>query len=321
MKTAFIVNPVAGRGRARRVWNNLLPTVEDQGYSKAVAYTEGLLHAKHLAEGFANKGYQRVVAVGGDGTVHEVINGLVGTDTTLAYIPAGTGNDFVRSLGIGSDPREALSIINSPEKGVEVTIDLGVVNGRYFMNAAGVGYDADVVNDTNSRPKYLGGPIPYIMSVLRQLVHYSPKPVEIVLDEMVVTTRVLLVAAGNGAYYGGGMCICPEADLHDGKLEVCIARDLGRLEALGLLTKVFNGSHVEHPKVDTYRVSKLMINAETPLALQTDGEVIGTTPAMFQSEPGAIRVLADPKKYRHHRQIDRQADRLSASSISLGSGG
>lgn len=288
MRTFFIVNPVAGGRRAGQKWlevSSLLAREMDVRH----AFTERQGHAFDLARKAVDAGFDRVVAVGGDGTTHEVVNGLMeaGGETLLGIIPAGTGNDFPRVMGIPVDYRQAsLNLLSGGHR----TIDLGMVNDRYFINVGGVGFDAEVAADVNRKRWSSGSTLPYIVSLLKLLATYNNARVSIYLDEAVVEETILLVAVGNSQSYGGGMRVVPRAVVDDGFLDVCVGGNLTKMETLSLLPKVFTGKHLEHPKVRYYTSREVTIESDTPLSVHADGETVGQTPAVFRLFPRRLKV-------------------------------
>ncbi|MEW6243808.1 MAG: diacylglycerol kinase family protein [Bacillota bacterium] len=284
MEALYVVNPVAGRGRALRAFKAVQEICKER-----YVFTDAPMHATEIARLAAKEGIPLVVAVGGDGTVHEVANGLACTGTALGVIPAGKGNDFARSLGIPFSPHRAVRLISS---GCTRVIDLGMVDGRYFLNVSGVGFDAEVAQEVNSSERKIGGPLTYILGVLKMLSRYDPVPVEIALDGDVIRERILVVAIGNTPYYAAGMKMVPHARPDDGEFGICVAGNLTKAETLAMLPLVYSGRHISHNKVSTYKAARVEIRSETALAIQADGEIVGHLPAVFTVAAGCLRVIA-----------------------------
>lgn len=296
-----ILNPAAGGGRALRLEPSIEAFLRERGLAARITRTEAPGHAADLAAEAAAAGASTLVAVGGDGTVHEVVNGLLGGDVgrspalgqprerlpELAVVPAGTGNDFARTLGIPRAADRALPVLAD---GRSRRVDVGRVGRRYFVNIAGVGFDAEVAADVNRRPKRLPGFLPYVLGVFRILARYQPTPVRFRLDGVAHAGPILLLAVGNARFYGGGMMLCPDASVDDGVFDVCVGGDVGKLETLRLLVKVFKGAHVGHPRVTMYRARTVEVESATPLYVHADGEVIGQVPVAFTCLPGALAV-------------------------------
>jgi len=288
MKTTIIVNPAAGRGKAALVWRHLQQQYGMLLADCPVSFTEYPGHARDLATAAAAAGFEQIVSVGGDGTVHEIINGIAGQTVRLALVPAGTGNDLARTLSIPAQPADALSLLAS---GRTRRLDLGRVNGVYFVNVAGVGFDAEVVSDVNNRRRLVGGSAAYILSVLRMLLRYRPVAADITVDGVTHPAKIYIAAVANGQYYGGGMRIAPQAVPDDGSFEICVVRELSKFGFLQAFPSVFKGEHSRHPAVSFFRGSEVQISSRTPLCVQADGEVVGRTPVTFTLLPQALTIL------------------------------
>lgn len=295
-----IVNPAAGKGRGRRAWRLVGPALRDAGVTFDETLEERPGQAIPIAEEAARAGYELLVAVGGDGTVHEVVNGIMRAGLprapALAIIPGGTGNDFARGVGVPRDPLAAGRLLLGT--GMRRRVDLGRVNDRYFVGISGVGFDAEVAAKVNSWPKWIGGTTLYIAAILTMLVAYRPVPTSVAIDGDEQRLQLFLLAAANTPWYGGGMYMAPHARPDDGHLEIITAWDLGKLETLQLLPKVFSGAHLRHPKVAHRAAYEVRVDSEVPLAIHADGETVGRVPAVFRAVPQALEVIvgdADPQ--------------------------
>ncbi len=295
-----IVNPVAGAHSTRRKWPRISKLLRHVGLSFDYEYTEGVGHAIELARAAASDGYRYLVAVGGDGTVNEVANGILHStnpsDTILGVVSTGTGSDFARSVGIPRDYASACFLLTSPRRSL---IDVGVVEfkckgqtlQRFFVNAAGVGFDAAVVEATERLPKYFGGTIPYLAGLLRSLFGYRNKSVILSVGSKVEAKRILNVVVANGGYLGGGMHVAPEAELGDGLLDVIIIGDIGKFELLKALPTVYKGTHISHPKVRMEKATHITIESSEPFLVHADGELLGEGPASFWLVPSALSIV------------------------------
>jgi len=287
-----ILNPAAGRGRATRAWRTVGPALRDAGLSFDEAIEQRPALAIPLAEDAARRGYDVIVVVGGDGTVHEVVNGMMRVGgpalPAMAIIPGGTGNDFARGVGVPKDPLAAGRLLLH---GARRRVDLGRVNDRYFAGIAGVGFDAEVAAKVNGWPKWIGGTAVYVAAILTMLVTYRCAPARLVLDGSEHHLGLFLVAAANTPWYAGGMYMAPHARPDDGRLEIITARDLGKIQTLGLLPKVFSGAHLRHRKVAHQSAREVRVESEVPLAIHADGETVGRVPAVFRVVPQAIEVI------------------------------
>ncbi|MFO7173303.1 MAG: diacylglycerol kinase family lipid kinase [Bacillota bacterium] len=292
MRLFFVVNPTAGHGRTLQVWRRLEPHLAQWG-EYDVGFTTAPRHGEALAREAARAGFDRVVAMGGDGTLNEVVNGLIGERAALGIIPSGTGNDFVRSLGVPRDPLAAARIaFTAPVRPVDVGLHLET--GRHFINIAGIGFDAEVAEEVNTRRilKAIPGTFPSLVAALITLIRYRNPEMTIRLDGKEVRRRVLLMAVGNARYYGGGMQILPQATVDDGYFTVLIAGDVGKAELLEVLPKLYTGRHVDHPKAEFLLAREVHVAAGEPVALHLDGDVVGHLPATFRLLPRAIQVVA-----------------------------
>lgn len=295
MKQALvIVNPHAGRGRARRVWPEVsaaltsIPNVD-------VVHTTGPRHARALAGEAAATGCERVVVVGGDGTVSEVAGGLIDTAVALAIVPVGTGNDIGQQLRVPSQPAAALRL---GLRGENIrSIDAAWVKTQQqrvgFVNLAGCGFDAEVLRRT---PRWGRGSVPYLAGVLRTLWAVGPRPIRLELDDTVIECRAIGVAVGNGWRYGGGIRVLPRAVVDDGILDVCLMGDVSPWRLLSLLPRIYAGTHTPHPAVRMFRCRRLKVRALAGDAIgcQADGELVGTLPATFEVAHRALRVVCGP---------------------------
>ncbi len=297
-----IVNPVAGANKSTfRQWPHIQSLLRENGLSFDFQYTEGVGHASELARLAASDGYLFLVAVGGDGTIHEVANGLLNSPNagaaTMGVVSTGTGNDFIRSMGIPRDYVKACKCVMGNRRSL---IDVGLVefeqNGktarRYFINSAGVGFDAEVAEAGKSVPRFMGNTVPFVLALLKTLPRYRNKDIRMNIDGREEARRVLSVVVSNGAYFGGGMRIAPEAELSDRRLDVVTIGDVGKAELLQVFPRVYKGTHITHPKVRMEKAEKITIECDQRILLQADGELLGEGPVTFQVVPAALNVVA-----------------------------
>jgi diacylglycerol kinase (ATP) len=300
LRTKVIVNPVAGARSTRRKWPIISRLLEHIGLTFDFNYTEGVGHAMELARVAASDGYRYLVAVGGDGTVNEVANGILHSQnasaTALGVVSTGTGSDFARSAGLARDYTTACNNLTSSKR---LTIDVGVVayqcdgkrQERFFVNSAGAGFDAAVVKETERLPKFFGGTIPYVAGMLRTLIGYKNKPIVLKVGDEEERHRVLTVSVANGNYMGGGMRIAPEAALDDRLLDVVVIGDFGKLEILKEFPKVYKGTHINLPKVSIRKTPEVAIESAEPMLVYADGELLGECPAAFRVVPRALSIV------------------------------
>jgi diacylglycerol kinase (ATP) len=284
----FVVNPTAGRGKALHTWWNLHAILQRLAIDFSYAFTEYPGHATILTQQAVTAGFETCVGVGGDGTLSEMVPALIGTQTALACVPAGTGNDFARGLGW---PRLPALIVPLLTTAIRQRIDVPRVNDKPYLNVASAGFDAAVADTVNRQFQALHGTLPYLLGLFKTLLTYRNAPLVIRFDDGAPTERrVLFIAAGNLSFYGGGMKVCPHASPHDGLLDFCVAGDITKGEALVTLPKLFKGTHLSHPKCTYQRAQSASVDGP-PLPIQADGQIIGTLPATFAVEPSALWAL------------------------------
>lgn len=298
----FIVNPAAGGGDVGRRWPEVRDFLREQGLELSFAFTESVGHATDLARQALAEGEKAIVAVGGDGTINEVVNGLVSgsggqidPEVTLGILPFGTGSDLRRTLRIPRDYRAACRLLMNEEARA---LDLGEMvwtyNGeerrRYFINFAGLGFDGEVVERVEREPKRLGGTILYLKTVLITLISYDNKNIHLTLDGEESRMRVNSVIVCNGCYAAGGMFIAPHASLDDGLFDVIVIGDIGKLEFLANVPRVYRGTHLKNRHVSSYRARQVRVETEERMLIQADGELAGQPPVTFSIVPRALRV-------------------------------
>ncbi|PTX64267.1 YegS/Rv2252/BmrU family lipid kinase [Melghirimyces profundicolus] len=287
----FIVNPMSGNGRGEEVWFRIQRLLSRHRIPHQVHFTKHAGHATELARSATGQsGVRALVALGGDGTVHETGNALVGTGLPLGYIPAGTGNDFAHACGIPSSPGSALRRVLKHEVH---RIDTASIGERFLIGFAGIGFDgqvAEVVNRSALSRKL--GRLAYLSGFFQALRQYRPARVSLTLDgSRFEHDRVWLIAVGNIPNYGGGMKICPGALPDDGRLDICCVSELSRGQVLKIFPAVFKGNHVHHPSVKIRRGLAVEVDADPPLVVHADGEIIGKTPLSILVRPGSLNVI------------------------------
>lgn len=291
-RVCFVVNPTAGHGRALAAWKQIEPLAAQLG-DYGVKFTQGPRQGEALAMQAAQEGYDRVIAMGGDGTVNEVGNGLMGTGAALGVIPTGTGNDWVRTASIGRNFEAGCRLAF---EGQLSKMDVGLAHGyRYFFNGAGFGFDAEVcvwVNKYGQSWKRISGTLPHLMGVVNTLFRFTGVAVDVDIDgHRTHIPRLLLMALGNGQYFGGGMKIVPDAKLDDGLLDLAWGQNLSRSELIGLVGKIYKAAHVGHPKVSMARGRKITATSAAQVPFQLDGDVAGHLPVTFEILPKALDVV------------------------------
>jgi YegS/Rv2252/BmrU family lipid kinase len=298
----FVINPTAAGGRTNQLWPEIAAYLDKLGLSFNAAFTTAPGEATQMARQAVAQGHGTVVAVGGDGTINEVVNGLISPGekkgrARLGMIITGRGSDLGRTIGVPSDPEAACERLAQPRT---MPLDLGLTEftvggkrqSRFFINVAGIGFDAAAVERANRSFRRMKGTIPYLSALLLTLISWRNRAVEIVLDSQApIQTKIYLVAVGNGQYYGGGMRIAPDADPNDGLFDVCIGHDFSKIEFLKLVPRVYEGTHVTHPEVTMHKAQRVEVRSEYPLASQVDGEIAGIAPLTFEVVPQALEIV------------------------------
>ena len=282
----LLVNPSAGGGRATR----LLPQIERELATHELEYrivrTTGLEHACSEAVEAAAAG-DVIVVVSGDGLIGQVGGALVDSQGTLGIIPAGRGNDLARVLGI---PTEITGAVDLLAGGVTRSIDVGEVNGSRFLGIASCGFDSDA-NRIANKARFVRGRLVYAYAALRALAAWKPARFVLGLDGERREVTGYSVAAANSKAFGGGMFLAPDAELDDGLLDVVTISQVGKLNYLRGLPKVFDGSHVDNDEVEVVRVAELRIEADRPFAVYADGDHLADLPATLRVLPRALRMI------------------------------
>ena len=288
-----IVNPTAGSGRAGRI----VPWLRERLGSRPDARLEITVRAGHAERLAAEAGtvYDRIVAVGGDGTVQEIVNGMLalGGNASLGIVPAGSGNDLARSLGLPRDAALAWSVsVGEAVRSLDLALATGSMGERWFGSAGGIGFDAQVAAAMARGRGWQAGRAGYLLSTLAELRRFENREIELTVDGVTSRRRVLFVAIANGEYYGGGMRIAPGAVTDDGLLDVCIVGDISRATALRQLVNLYRGTHVAHPRVELLQGRSISIEGGPENLVHLDGEPFGALPVRVSMHPARLAVAA-----------------------------
>ncbi|MBW6493911.1 MAG: diacylglycerol kinase family lipid kinase [Burkholderiaceae bacterium] len=295
-----ILNPVSGRGQALRHQAQIVHLLNQQGMHHSVALSRFHGHTIGLVSAALAAGCRRLLVAGGDGSLNEAVNGILAqnevaaTDILLANLPVGTGNDWARSHKVPSNWPGAVALAASEASAVHDAglAEFGDGSRRWFINVAGVGFDAAVVERKMARGF---GPLAYMTGLLGALWSYRPLPVRVSLDQgLPRDAHIFVHFAALGKHCGGGMLIAPEAAPDDGRLHSVLINAMSRLEVLANLKRLFDGTLPSHPKVEAGTCTTIDVAAPTALGVEADGELIGHTPVTFRVLPRAIRVVVPP---------------------------
>ena len=283
----FIVNPTAGAGLALETEQLLRDALKDRGIEARFVRTEHPGHATRLARQAADEGAETVVSVGGDGTGLEIAQGLAGTGAALGIIPAGTGNDLIKTLGIPKKPLEALEhMLSHPAR----PMDMGTINGKPFLNVCGTGFDVAVLDQTERYKKRFHGLLPYMLGLIRAI--FGNKPIQVTIEREngeTKTESILICTIANGRYIGGGIPVCPAADPGDGMLDLMTVDSVPRRQIPFYLPGLMRGKILGF-KITHHELCKRVRIASPGMRVQIDGEIVSMDEAVFEVRPGALRV-------------------------------
>jgi len=297
--TVFLVNPASDNGATGKRWPELANRAAALGLTGDTLFSERPGHMIELADRAARDGAGLLVAVGGDGTLNEVANGVLraGGAGEIATLPFGSGMDFVRTLGIPTPFDDAVRVAVS---GTARAVDVGRVTyrawsgeegERYFVNVGSAGMSAAVAERANAMSKAFGARLTFYSALVAVFLRWKNTHVDIALDDgMRRSGRMHNVIVANGVWQGGGMKIAPDALPDDGLFDVLTIGDITKLDFTRTSPKIYKGTHVHHPKVEVLRSRTLSIDAAEPLPIELDGEVVGTTPSSWEVVPGALQV-------------------------------
>jgi diacylglycerol kinase (ATP) len=294
-RIALLVNPTSGGGRGARTGAAVAEQLAAAGLrvddvSGADADEARLNAQKALADGV-----EALVVVGGDGVVHLGVNLVAGTPSPLGIVPAGTGNDIARALGLAIDDVAAAgsAVLGGSVRTIDAARhvpDDSSDGAGWFAGVLGAGFDAKV-NERANGWRWPKGPRKYDLAIARELPVFKPLPYVLELDGRTITANAMLVAVGNGPSYGGGMLVCPDAELDDGLLDVMVVDKISKLEFLKVFPKVYTGAHKDHPAVSIHRARTVRLT--TPgIVSYADGERYAPLPLTVEVVPGALKVLA-----------------------------
>jgi YegS/Rv2252/BmrU family lipid kinase len=298
-----IVNPNAGNGKGKKDWEKISSELSKKDLTFTVKFTTRKGDAIHFTSDAIKEGFRKIITVGGDGTLHEVLNGVLcseecpSTEITLALIPVGTGNDWGRMFGIPLNYEKAAAII---KKGKIMLHDAGLISyseqgekkKRYFINIAGLGFESVVVKRSNyQKDRGRSGKLIYFYNLLLSLLTYKNTRVQMIIDGNETSADIFSINVGNGRYCGGGMRQTPNALPTDGLLDVTVIKDIGKLEIIWKLKILYNGTILSHPLIDGYRCKNLKVTSDSLIYTEADGESLGHTPAEFSIIPSAINII------------------------------
>jgi diacylglycerol kinase (ATP) len=297
----IIVNPASGNGKVKQKWPKIEQILQVLEISYTVQFTERRGHAIHLVDNAVLKGHRNILGIGGDGTNHEICNGILtqkhchSSEINYALLPVGTGNDWARQYAISHDIRKRLLCLKEPKT---VLQDAGFVQyqrdgqpqQRFFVNVAGLAYDAFVVKKLEEKP--IKSKIVYLLSAVKFLMDYTPLKAFLLYDDKITKDFFYTINVGICKYSGGGMQFVPQAVPDDGLLAFTFARNMPKWEVLMQTLRFYRGTIHNHPLVEGFSVKKIQIEAmRAPVLLEADGEFLGETPCIFEIREKVLRVV------------------------------
>jgi YegS/Rv2252/BmrU family lipid kinase len=297
LKVHLIYNPTAGPWDARNALKRVCAELGRRGWSVELRNTGKAGDAAVMAREAAQAGCDAVIIAGGDGTLNEAVNGLVGTQTALGVLPVGTGNRWARQLRIPHfmifNPLLVQETATALTNATIRLIDIGQANQRFFLCWAGIGLDAQVTAEIEPRPKYTKhwGTLAYIIAAFRVAREFRGVPTRVEVDGKATRSRTLLVLASNIQEYAGGLHIINQARVDDGLLDICVCKGLGFSYALRHAFTMLSRRSFQDPKIVHRQACSITVQTENPVALQVDGDPVDTTPVTIRVVPRALRVL------------------------------
>lgn len=292
MKLKVILNPAAGRGRARRHIDGVVSYLRERGAAVDVHESTSPRDLTVVAAESSRADYDRVVVCGGDGTVNLAIREFDLAHGTLAVIPGGSGDDFVKVAGV---PRHWQRACDAIFDGSTREVDVALANGTRFVCIAGMGFDSDVAEFANSKAKFLRGSAIYLYAVLRVLPRFRPYRMRISIDGTVRSENIMMFVVGSAPQYGGGIRIVPFAQIDDAVLDFCVVRECTRVTLLKTLPLVYTGAHVRSSFVETGRGREFHIESERPLAVFADGERVTETPVTIGLAKEKLKLIVSSR--------------------------
>lgn len=285
-KILFVINPVAGKGKGHEVIPKISNFFPKSKYDIIISPKKGGIE-KMVCQRVKDTHYRSVIAVGGDGTLMETINGLNDFKGSIGIIPIGSGNDFAKSLGIKENIQEALKII---EKGYTREIYAATINGQRFLNVVGIGIDAMII-DYKDRSKIIKGKLNYLVATIKGILNYKTSQLEVTIDNQKFDSKPLFIAIGNGKYIGNGMKITPNADVASDTFEICMIGDLKKQVLLKNITKLYKGLHGDVKGVEFLTGKEIKIDFNEMRPVDVDGNLINCKSVSIKKSDSKIKFL------------------------------
>jgi len=298
-----VVNPNAGTGKGKKDWNKISKILDKFKFAYQTFFTERRLHAMESIPGFIDQGFRKIIVVGGDGTMNEVVNGIFAqkkiqpTDITLGMVSVGTGNDWGRTYNIPRDYQGAIEVIKQEktlhqDAGYVTYMNGGGQGSRFFANMAGLGFDGLVAQKTNAaKEKGKSNPLVYLKTLLTSLFSYKSTNLRVTVNGNVIKDKVFSVAIGIGQYNGGGMKQAPEAQPDDGLFDLTIIKHMKKTSMIANLKNLYSGKIQKVKQVQLLKGKNVLIESDIPILLETDGESLGYSPFEFSILPKSLKII------------------------------
>jgi diacylglycerol kinase (ATP) len=292
MRILVIVNPAAGSRKSLRLLPDIKQWLSQSPHEVLFTIPESPDEMRSEMMKAPDRGIDAFLPVGGDGTVHQALPAIAEAKIPLGFLPCGRGNDFARNIGLPSKLQKSCSLPSNPSFH---QVDLPRINNIPFVAVTYVGFDAEVNKLANDGRGYLGGTLGYIICVLKTLKNFRPFEIEITIDDHCFRERVMMVTVANAPFYGGGMKIAPDANMNDGLLNICIAKEISKLELLWEFPKVFKGTHIYHPRIMMKSGRRIRLTSDEPRNIYADGEYVDHLPADCTIGNQTIHIMSPMK--------------------------
>lgn len=309
-KWLAIVNPNAGVGKCRKDWGKISGLLDKHHINYQAVFTQKRLDAIHITQEYIQKGYRKIISVGGDGTLNEVVNGIFtqnhvpSQEILTAVISVGTGNDWVRTFHVPGDYEQAVLLIHKQDifmqdAGKVTYMNCASEKTRYFINMAGLGFDGLVAQKTNAdKDKGLGNPLVYFKNIFMALFAFKSVQTRILLDQREVNHKIFSMGIGIGQYNGGGMKQAPAAIPNNGLFSLTIIKDMSKWSVITNVRRLYDGTISRHKKVEILEGKHIVIEPQVPVLLETDGESLGKSPFTFDIVPKSLQVVVNKEKMK-----------------------
>jgi diacylglycerol kinase (ATP) len=289
----IILNPEAGRGRAKHILKSLTDCLHEKGVAFQLEQTNAPGHAKDIALRM-KEDHEIILAAGGDGTINEVTSGIINSKTALAVLPVGSGNDFNKMIGI---PKKISQAVTAILYGKKKLIDLGQgyfwnslgeKKKCHFVNTLGIGLDAEIAHETRKIKLLRGLPL-YLLAAIKALYKHTPNEYKLIEGNRTWIEKAFLICIGNGCFEGGGFKLLPRAITNDSRLDICLIKDMPILKALKIIPHLIKGSHFNKNRISMWKSKEIRIESKSPFVIHCDGEVL-------TNDAVKIKVELSPKK-------------------------